>query len=221
MFSDIAESYDLGNDVISFGMHRLWKRRLVRELGVEQGNRALDVATGTGDIARLVAARTGSGGEVIGVDFSAAMIARARSLGSNAMLPVRFEIGDCLDLRFATSSFDVATISYGIRNVDDPVAGLREIARVLRPGGRLGVLETGAPEGAWGQVYGLYCRSVVPFVGGLVSGNEDAYDYLNRTSARFPWGDAFVEMMKSAGFGTVRSIPLLGGAAWIYVGSRS
>lgn len=220
MFSDIAESYDLGNDVISFGMHRLWKRRLVRELGVEPGGRALDIATGTGDIARLVAARVGSEGEVVGVDFSAAMVARARSLAVNASLPVRFEIGDCLDMRFASDSFDFATISYGIRNVDDPVAGLREIARVLRRDGRLGVLETGSPDGAWGQVYGLYCRSVVPFVGGLVSGNEDAYDYLNRTSVSFPCGENFVAMMREAGFATVRSIPLLGGAAWIYIGSQ-
>lgn len=219
MFSDIAESYDLGNDVISFGMHRVWKRRLVRETGIGPGEKGLDIATGTGDIADLMAQRVEPGGSVIGIDFSAAMIARARERSRELRLPLRFEIGDCLDLRFPSDTFDVATISYGIRNVDDPVAGLREICRVLKPGGRIGVIETGAPDGAWGRLYGLYSRRVVPFVGGLVSGNEDAYDYLNRTSAVFPSGEQFVAMMKEAGFGPVRSIPLLGGVAWIYIGS--
>ena len=219
MFSDISESYDLGNDVLSFGMHRLWKRRFVRMSGPQKGDSVLDVATGTGDIAAVFAKEVGPEGNVVGVDFSAAMISRARKRGKNVMQNLRFEVGDAMDLRFASHSFDVASISFGIRNVDDPGAGIAEMSRVVKSGGRVAVLEFGQPTGLFGALYRFYSSKLLPFVGGLISGNQDAYSYLDRTAATFPCGQKFAELMENNGLKDVLAKPLLGGAAWIYIGT--
>ncbi len=148
MFSDISGSYDLGNDVLSGGMHRSWKRRFVKMTRPQQGSRVLDVATGTGDIASLYARKVGAKGEVVGVDFSGAMIDVARKRAKNSFPNLRFEVGDVLDLRFDDDTFDIASISFGIRNVDDPEAGLAEMRRVVKPGGRVAVMEF-PPAPAW------------------------------------------------------------------------
>ncbi|MGE3802770.1 MAG: bifunctional demethylmenaquinone methyltransferase/2-methoxy-6-polyprenyl-1,4-benzoquinol methylase UbiE [Candidatus Kapaibacterium sp.] len=218
MFSDISESYDLGNDVLSLGMHRLWKKKFVKVAGPKSGDRVLDVATGTGDIATIFAKKVGKEGEVVGVDFSPAMIARARSRAKNLLPNLRFESGDALDLRFASNTFDIASISFGIRNVDNPAAGLKEMMRTVKPGGHVAVLEFGQPSGLWGAFYRFYSRTLLPFLGGLISGNEEAYSYLDETSARFPSGEKFVALMREVGFVDIVVRPLLGGVAWIYVG---
>ncbi len=218
MFSDISESYDLGNDVLSLGMHRLWKKKFVKMTGAGRGDRVLDVATGTGDIAALFAERVGGEGEVIGVDFSPAMIARARGRARNHLPSLRFENGDALDLRFASNSFDIASISYGIRNVDDPVAGLREMKRVVKSGGIVAVLEFGQPSGIWGAFYRFYSGKLLPFLGGIISGNQEAYSYLDETAARFPSGEKFAALMREAGLADVTAHPLLGGVSWVYLG---
>lgn len=218
MFSDISESYDLGNDVLSFGMHRFWKRRFVKTIAPKPKDSVLDVATGTGDIAAIFAKKVRNGGEVVGVDFSAAMISHARNRGKNALPNLRFEVGDAMDLRFASNMFDVASISFGIRNVDDPGAGIAEMRRVVKPGGRVAVLEFGQPTGVFGAFYRFYSRTFLPFVGGIISGNQDAYAYLDKTAARFPSGERFVDLMQKNGLKDVAAIPLLGGVAWMYVG---
>jgi len=218
MFNAIAGSYDRANDVLSFGTHRWWKRWLVRSLGLQPGARALDVATGTGDIARLLAEAVAPAGRVVGVDFSATMIERARARFGASHPAITFETGDAMNLRFEDETFDAATISFGIRNVDDPVAGLREMRRVVRSGGAVGVLETGQPRGVWGGIYRIYSDNVIPFIGGLVSGNRAAYRYLDRTAARFPCGERFRAMMLEAGFENVVVRPLFGGIAYLYVG---
>ena len=211
MFSDISESYDLGNDVLSLGMHRLWKKKFVRMAGPKPGDSVLDVATGTGDIALLFARKVGSEGKVVGVDFSPAMITRARRRAKNQLPNLRFETGDALDLRFPSNTFEIASISFGIRNVDDPAAGLSEMMRVVKSGGKVAVLEFGQPTGMWGAFYRFYSRTLLPFLGGIISGNQDAYSYLDETSARFPSGEKFVAMMEKVGFAKVTARPLLGG----------
>lgn len=216
MFGRIAEGYDRGNDAITFGLHRRWKRQLVDRLGLVSGERLLDLATGTGDIAREAARRLKGSGAVIGLDFSSEMIEVARNRADNRQPGLDFEVGDILDLRFEDGSFDVATISYGIRNVDDPIAGLTEIARVLRPGGRIGILETGRPSGLLGSLVGFFSRRIVPKIGQTVAGNRDAYEYLDRTAESFPYAENFVAMLRQAGYHGVGMEPLVGGSSYIY-----
>jgi demethylmenaquinone methyltransferase/2-methoxy-6-polyprenyl-1,4-benzoquinol methylase len=217
MFSDIAPGYDLGNDVLSFGTHRLWKRRMVREARVPKGGRVLDLATGTGDIALLFSDEVGPRGSVTGVDFCADMIEQARRRPKNQRDNLSFEVGDAMSLRFADDTFDATSISFGIRNVDDPVRALAEMRRVTRPGGRVVVLEFGQPGGLFGSLYRFYTGRIGPFVGGVITGHRDAYSYLDRTAANFPCDRAFVALMMRAGLENVEWWPLFGGIAWLYV----
>lgn len=209
MFGRIAPTYDCGNAILSFGVHAAWKRRAVREAAVRQGALALDLATGTGDLAFLLERK---GARVVGVDLTRPMLDLARAKGTGP----GFVAGDATRLPVADASFDAATIAFGIRNVADPVACLREMRRVVRPGGRVVVLEFGQPKGLLKGPYRFYSRHVLPRVGGLVSGDRAAYEYLERTSAAFPSGDRFLALMEEAGLDG-RGIPLTGGVAWVYV----
>jgi demethylmenaquinone methyltransferase/2-methoxy-6-polyprenyl-1,4-benzoquinol methylase len=216
MFARIARRYDIGNDVLSFGAHRLWKRLVVRETTPGAKGRVLDLATGTGDIAALYARSMAPGGEVIGADFCADMIDYARQRSSNSFPNIRFEIADAMALQYEDNSFDTTSISFGIRNVDDPVIALGEMRRVTRPGGRVVILETGQPKGLWGMLYRVYASTILPLAGGFLSGSLSAYRYLNRTASAFPYGENFVALMKRAGFRDVVVTPLLGGIAFFY-----
>lgn len=217
MFSDIAPGYDRGNDVLSFGTHRLWKRRMVREARAPKGGSVLDLATGTGDIALLFSDAVGSDGSVTAVDFCEPMIDLARMRPRNLRSNLRFEVGDARSLRFDDDSFDVCSISFGIRNVDPPVKALAEMRRVVRPGGRVVVLEFGQPRGPFGRLYRFYTGTIGPIVGGLITGHRDAYEYLDRTSAAFPCREAFVALMNQAGMHRVRWHSLFGGIAYLYI----
>jgi len=220
MFSSIAPRYDVTNVVLSLGVDRLWRRVAVRESGASAGARVLDCATGTGDLALALRRRVGSAGRVVGMDFCAAMLGPAREKARRAgLLDVRFEEGDALALPYPAAAFDVATIAFGIRNVDDPVRCLQEMARVVRPGGRVVVLEFGQPAGLWGALYRVYARRLMPAVGGLLTGNRAAYAYLPRTAAAFPAGERFLALMDQAdAFSARRSVSLSGGIAFVYVG---
>lgn len=210
MFDRIAPSYDRGNAVLSFGVHRRWKRRAVREARCGPGTRALDLATGTGDLAFLLEAR---GAEVVGVDFTRGMLDLARAKGRGPA----FIAGDATRIPVRAASFDAATIAFGVRNVDDPVACLREMRRAVRPGGRVVVLEFGQPRGLLKGPFRFYSRHVLPRVGGLLSGDRGAYEYLEKTSAAFPSGDAFLRLMEEAGLSGAKAKALTGGVAWLYV----
>jgi demethylmenaquinone methyltransferase/2-methoxy-6-polyprenyl-1,4-benzoquinol methylase len=211
MFSSIAPRYDLTNTVLSLGVDRLWRRQAVRASGAAPGARVLDCATGTGDLALALRRTVEPGGAVVAIDFCAPMLAPARH--------IRFEVADALALPYPTSSFDVATIAFGIRNVDDPVRCLQEMSRVVRPGGRVVVLEFGQPTGLWGALYRLYCRLLLPSLGGLLTGNRSAYRYLPRTAAAFPAGEAFLARMdQAATFSSRQARSLCGGIAFVYVG---
>ena len=221
MFASIARRYDRANQVLSFGLHHRWRRVAVAKSGVRGGERVLDCATGTGDLALEFRRAVGERGDVIGTDFCEEMLAFAPEKAERAGLPVRFEVADVLALPYANDSFDVASIAFGIRNVDDPERGLRELARVVKPGGRVVVLEFGQPGGAlFGPLYRLYSHRVLPRLGGLLTGDRAAYEYLDRTSSRFPAGEAFVSLLRETrAFSDVRLHSLTGGVAFVYVGT--
>ena len=219
MFASIAGRYDAANEVLSLGVHKGWRRAAVRATGAAPGQRVLDCATGTGDLALELKRAVGPSGEVVGTDFCPEMLESAPAKAKRLGLDVKFEVADVLALPYPDASFDVATIAFGIRNVDDPLRCLRELARVVKPGGRVVVLEFGQPKGAFGALYRVYSRGVMPLVGGLVTGNRAAYEYLPRTAAAFPAGERFLDLMRSAGsFSHVEARPLLFGTAFVYRG---
>ncbi|MBM7116760.1 bifunctional demethylmenaquinone methyltransferase/2-methoxy-6-polyprenyl-1,4-benzoquinol methylase UbiE [Archangium primigenium] len=220
MFSSIATRYDVTNEVLSLGIHRLWRRKAVRLSQARPGDRVLDCASGTGDLALAFKRRVGEAGRVVGTDFCKEMLDSAPAKAAREGLQVEFQVADAMDLPFADDAFDVASIAFGIRNVDDPVKCLREMARVVRPGGRVVVLEFGQPTGFFGALFRFYSKVVMPRVGGLLTGNRAAYEYLPRTSAAFPAGERFLAMMEEAGAYQERvAHPLTFGTSYIYVGT--
>jgi demethylmenaquinone methyltransferase/2-methoxy-6-polyprenyl-1,4-benzoquinol methylase len=220
MFASIAGRYDITNTVLSLGTHHLWRSITVKESGVSAGQRVLDCATGTGDLALAFKEKVGKEGVVIGTDFCKEMLDLAPAKAAKEGLDVTFEIADAMNLPYESNRFDVASISFGIRNVDDPLICLKEMARVVRPGGNVVVLEFGQPKGLFKYFYGFYQKYIMPLLGGLLTGNKEAYTYLPETSARFPSGNEFLELMKKAGvFSAMKYRPLTFGIAYIYVGT--
>jgi len=215
MFRSIAGRYDRANSVLSVGIHHLWRRKAVERAGVQPGDRVLDCATGTGDLA---IAFEQAGAEVIGTDFVPEMLEVARRKTD----AIRFETADVTNLSYPDESFDVASIAFGIRNVDDPSKGISEMARVVRSGGRVIVLEFGQPSNrAFGALYDFYRSKVLPRIGGAVTGRREAYEYLERSASKFPCGDDFAELMRSSGqFASVDYKPLSFGIAYLYRGVK-
>ena len=201
MFDRIAPVYDAMNRVMTMGLDRRW-RRLAAEAVVQDGNEVLDACCGTGDLA---VADERAGGDVTGLDFSERMLDRARPKSAAASW-VR---GDVLAMPFRDASFDVVTVGFGIRNVEDLEAGLRELARVLRPGGRLGCLEITRPRGALRPFFRLWFDGLVPLAGKLLPGGV-AYSYLPASVRRFPGPEDLADAMRRAGFDEV-GWRLLGG----------
>ena len=219
MFADIAEDYDRINTVLSFGVHHRWRKKTIKESGAQPGDHVLDCATGTGDLAIAFKQKVGEKGYVKGTDFCAPMIEPAPAKAKQRGLSIDFEVADAMDLPYEDNTFDIASISFGIRNVDEPVTALKEMARVVKPGGRVVVLEFGQPKGLLKGPYNLYSQTIMPAVGGWLSGNREAYTYLPRTSATFPAGKKFLALMEeSKAFIDYRAVRLTGGIAYIYVG---
>jgi demethylmenaquinone methyltransferase/2-methoxy-6-polyprenyl-1,4-benzoquinol methylase len=163
----------------------------------------------------------GPSGEVIGTDFCAEMLQPAPAKAARAGLDVKFAVADALALPYPDGQFDVASIAFGIRNVDDPLRCLREMGRVVKRGGSVVVLEFGQPRGAFGALFRAYSRGVMPLVGGLLTGNRAAYEYLPRTAAAFPAGERFVALMGEAGvFSRTEAHPLTFGTAYVYRGVK-
>ena len=220
MFDAVAPGYDRANQILSFGIHHRWRKRLVRLTGVVPGNRILDCACGTGDLAFEFERAVGDEGRVVGVDFSPAMIHLARAKGQERGSDVDFMVSDVLSMPFGDGSFDGASIAFGIRNVDDPVSGLREMARVVRPGGCVAVLEFGQPDSAlFARLYRWYGNRVIPRVGGWITGKPASYRYLTATAATFPSGNEFLKLMRETrAFASLRAVPLTMKIAYMYVG---
>lgn len=215
LFSSVSHGYDQANDFMTFGLVRLWRRRLVRWSHAKAGQAILDCATGTGDLAIEFKRVVGSG-RVIGTDFCAAMLEHAPEKAKQKNLEVDFQIADVTQLPFSDRQFDVCSIAYGIRNVENPARALSEMARVVKPGGCVMVLETGENKMPF---MNLYFRQVVPRIGGWVTGRREAYEYLNRSSSQFPSREAFVDLMRSTRrFSTIEYKSLMGGASFIYKG---
>ena len=213
MFDRIARVYDRMNSVMTAGMHHAWRRRAADLARVGASSRALDVATGTGDLAIELASR---GAFVTGVDFSPAMLDLAR----NKAPDVEFEEGDALALRFADGEFDAATVGFGARNFADLDKGLRELARVTKPGGRVVVLEITTPQGAplsW--FFRVWFDHAVPALGRLA--DSDAYTYLPSSVRRFPGPEELAGRMAAAGLADVRWILTAGGIIAIHSGTRT
>ena len=202
MFSSIAPRYDLLNHLLSFNVDRLWWRRTARAFAAtltRKDARVLDLCCGTGDMAFALCRRAGGARPLIlGVDFSHPMLQRAaqKSVGT----PLRWVEADALRLPLPDSSLDLVTAAFGFRNLADYDAGLREIARVLRPGGEAGILDFGEPRGFIGAVYRLYFRRVLPKIGTVISGVKGPYQYLPASVERFPAPEEMLERMRAAGF---------------------
>ena len=218
MFASIAGRYDRANQVLSGGVHHLWRHAAVRYSGASKGDRVLDCATGTGDLAIAFRKAVGSTGSVTGTDFVPEMIALARQKSPG----IDFEVADVTKLPYADGTFDIASISFGIRNVADPGRGIAELARVVRSGGRVVILEFGQPHSrAFGALYDLYRKRFLPRLGGAITGERDAYEYLESSTARFPCGAEFAQLMRdSAPFVRVDWKPLTFGIAYVYRGVK-
>jgi demethylmenaquinone methyltransferase/2-methoxy-6-polyprenyl-1,4-benzoquinol methylase len=219
MFSAIARRYDLLNTLLSFGLHKRWKRYAVQLVAPPPGGAALDVCCGTGDLAFLLRRRVGPAGRVVGVDFAEPMVrlARQRAAGRRGLWFVQ---GDAEALPLPEAAFDVATVGFGIRNVGRVPRALRELWRVLKPGGRLVVLEFSQPRSRlFGALYGLYSH-LIPWLGRGLSRHPDAYRYLTTSIRGWPAQEAFSGMLRQAGFSEVRYRNLLFGAVAVHLATK-
>jgi demethylmenaquinone methyltransferase/2-methoxy-6-polyprenyl-1,4-benzoquinol methylase len=224
MFDAIAPRYDALNHLLSAGLDRVWRRRAVRELGLTGCERVLDMCTGTADLAiEAATAAAGRAATVIGIDFASEMLrlGEVKVRGAGLVGRIHLVRGDATHVPLPDASCDAATIAFGIRNVLDPLLACREFARVVRVGGRLAVLEFGAPTvPGCRELYGWYFRTVLPRIGRLVSKHGEAYSYLPASVEQFPSPPAFMEMLRAAGFPHVRHEALTFGIVSLYVAQR-
>jgi demethylmenaquinone methyltransferase/2-methoxy-6-polyprenyl-1,4-benzoquinol methylase len=223
VFESVASSYDLMNDLMSLGVHRAWKRDFVAHSGVRLGDRVLDLAGGTGDIAALLSRTVGDRGQVVLTDINAAMldVGRRRLEDRGIVGNVRYALADAERLPFADRHFDAVTIAFGLRNVTDKDAALREMHRVLRPGGRALILEFSEVRAEPLKLaYDAWSFGVLPLLGKFIANDEDSYRYLAESIRKHPPQEELAAMMIEAGFADVRYRNLTGGIVAIHSGVR-
>jgi len=222
VFDSVAENYDLMNDLMSVGMHRLWKHFTIEHAGVRRGQSLLDLAGGTGDLARRFAEKVGSDGHVVLADINLAMLSEGRRrlidkgvAGNASIVQV-----DAENLPFTDSSFDCVTIAFGLRNVTEKDAALRSMRSVLKPGGKVLILEFSRPAEFLKPAYDLYSFKVLPALGKTVAGDADSYQYLAESIRMHPDQETLLTMMKDAGFDRCRYHNLSGGVVALHVGYK-
>jgi demethylmenaquinone methyltransferase/2-methoxy-6-polyprenyl-1,4-benzoquinol methylase len=221
MFDRIAGVYDLMNSAMTAGLHHEWRERAVDRAQVGPGSDALDLCTGTGDLALALRRRIGADGRVVGSDFSEAMLDLARRKSGEEGLPVEFGWADALDLPYGDESFDAVTIGFGARNLADLGMGLSEMARVLRPGGRLVILEITRPQREpLSSFYSLWFDRLVPVIGSF-AGDSEAYSYLPNSVRSFPDPQRLAAMIDAAGFTEIRWLLLAGGIIAIHSATKA
>lgn len=222
MFNSIAPKYDLLNHLLSFGIDRVWRRRLVNRMLANKPGLILDVATGTADLA-ISLANKNELIRVFGIDISESMLGIGKEKVAKRNLTQRIELvhASALSIPFPDNHFDAAMVAFGVRNFEDLTIGLKEISRVLKPGSELGVLEFSMPK-HWplNALYRFYFRKLLPRVGGLISGNRDAYSYLPESVATFPEGDGFATILTECGYKNVEVKKLTFGVATIYLAQK-
>ena len=222
MFDNIAPDYDKLNHIMSLNIDKGWRRKAVREI-VDTDNplAVLDVACGTGDFTIEIARKVAKGSRIIGIDLSEGMMKVGREKIAAARVDATLEYGDCEALTYPGSSFDRVSVGFGVRNFEHLEIGLKEMYRVLKPGGKLVILELSVPSNPvirW--CYKLYFLKILPAIGGWVSGNRGAYKYLPASVLHFPAPDKFIPMLKEAGFGDVRHKAFTLGICRMYVGIK-
>lgn len=223
VFDSVASRYDLMNDLMSFGTHRLWKRFALNLTGVRAGDRVLDLASGTGDLAARLAERVGPRGRVIASDINYSMLAegRRRLIDRGLAGPIDYLLADAEALPFADGCFDCVTIGFGLRNVSRKDRALEEMLRVLRPGGRAVILEFSHPVApGLKPVYDLYSFGMLPLMGRVVAGDAASYRYLAESIRMHPDQDTLREMMRQAGFERCEYFNLSGGIVAVHRGYR-
>ena len=221
VFDSVADSYDLMNDLMSLGVHRIWKRDFAANSGIGMGDRVLDLAGGTGDIAALLSKRVGSNGHVVLSDINEAMlnVGRQRLEDQGIVGNIQYAIANAEHLPFESSEFDAVTIAFGLRNVTDKDAALREMHRVLKPGGKAMILEFSRVQAEpLKAVYDAWSFDALPRLGKLIAGDEDSYRYLAESIRQHPGQETLARMMKEAGFEQVRYRNLTGGIVAIHSG---
>lgn len=216
MFGRIAHRYDLLNRVLSLGQDLRWRRLVARRVAQLDPSVVLDVCSGTGDIALALE----PGPVVIGADFSLPMLARARRKASRRQAPLSLTVADGLSLPVADASIDVVTVAFGVRNFEDLETGLGELARVLRPGGTLLILEFSHPDGVLGPLLGWWVRNVPPRLGRIISGDPEAYDYLPASVGAFADARTMRLILSGLGLTEVTARPLTGGVCTLYGARR-
>ncbi len=220
VFDSVAAKYDVMNDLMSMGLHRVWKAYTVAVANLREGQRVLDIAGGTGDLARAFAKRVGGGGLVVHTDINEAMLGTGRDRLVDEGLVLPTVLCDAETLPFASASFDLVSVAFGLRNMTHKERALAEMARVLKPGGRLLVLEFSKVAKPLEKTYDWYSFQVLPRIGRWVAGDADSYRYLAESIRMHPDQATLKSMMKSAGFGHVDVHNLSGGVVALHVGIR-
>lgn len=223
MFSSIAKRYDLANDVLSFGMHRLWRRTLIKHCKISSGQTAVDLCTGTADLAINLKKAVGLSGKVFALDFVQNMLngaihkVRNKSFGEISLI-----CADATAIPLKNEIADFVTISFGIRNIPKMQNCFNEVQRILKKNGKFIILEFGQPkQKLFSILYSFYSKYIMPIIGGLLTGNKAAYEYLPQTAEVFPCAEDFIKILKNSGFVEVSYKPLMFGIAYIYKAQKN
>ncbi len=222
VFDSVASRYDIMNDLMSGGLHRVWKRFTVEQAGVRRGQNVLDLAGGTGDLARIFARQVGARGHVVLADINAMMLQEGRSHLIDAGVAGNLSIAqlDAEKLPFASGSFDCVTIAFGLRNVTNKESALASMQRVLKPGGKILILEFSKPAEAIKPAYDFYSFKVIPLLGKLIADDESSYQYLAESIRMHPNQDELLQMMEQTGLERCRYHNLAGGIVALHIGYR-